>query len=130
MFPDPLPPSPLKCDLRQVPENTEAQWERSDFFAFSCCYDSLKDFYDIYEVAALKWKVSACVTPERERADGSMGECSQQALGSSSCPAGRPSSGLGIVQRHQAAQPPALPAHTRCSVLLKSIESDTPLVTM
>lgn len=106
MFPHPLPPSLLKCDHRQVRENTDAQWERSDFFAFSCCYDSLKDFYDIYEVTALKWKVSACVTPERERADGSTGECSQEAPGSSSCPAGRPGSGLGIVQGHQAAPAP------------------------
>lgn len=33
--------------------------------ASSFCSDSLKDFYDIYEVAALKWKAST-----RERARG------------------------------------------------------------
>lgn len=51
-------------------DSTEAQWEHSDFFAFSCCYDSLKDFYDIYEVADLKWKVSVHARPEREQAVG------------------------------------------------------------
>lgn len=34
---------------------------------------SLKDFYDIYEVAALKWKVGALVRPGRDQADGSTG---------------------------------------------------------
>lgn len=56
-------------------DSTGALWEHSDFFfffAFSRCYDSLKDFYDIYEVAALKWKVSVRARPEREQAVGSL----------------------------------------------------------
>lgn len=73
MSPPPFLPSPLKGDHRQVGERSEAQWGRSDFFPFSYCRDSLKDFYDIYEVAALKWKVSTRARPGRERPDGSTG---------------------------------------------------------
>lgn len=66
---------------RQVSECPEARWELSDFLAFPCCYDSLKDFYDIYEVAALKWKVSAGVRPGRERAAGSEGDEAERQRG-------------------------------------------------
>lgn len=39
---------------------TEALWECALIFFFALfAYYSLKDFHDIYEVAALKWKVGA-----------------------------------------------------------------------
>ncbi|KAF5929277.1 hypothetical protein HPG69_019298 [Diceros bicornis minor] len=49
--------TPLLSDRRQASERPEAQWERVlIFLPFHVACDSLKDFYDIYEVAALKWK--------------------------------------------------------------------------
>lgn len=58
------PPPPLEGDHRQAGvRTTEAPWERAliffFFLPFLVAYDSLEDFNDIYEVAALKWKVGA-----------------------------------------------------------------------
>lgn len=43
------------------------------FLFFYVVYDSFKDFYDIYEVVVLKWKVRVFVRLEREWVDGFMG---------------------------------------------------------
>lgn len=64
-------PSPLKLTIGGR-GRAEAQWQRVlivlfSFFFFSSFHianNSLKDFYDIYEVAALKWKVSGRAGPK------------------------------------------------------------------
>lgn len=65
------------------------------FLPFHVAYDSLKDFYDIYEVAALKWKVRAPVRLEREWADGSMGGQGREVPGGPA-PSCSKSSALGL----------------------------------
>lgn len=115
---------------RQVSECPEAWWERSDFLAFPCCLDSLKDFYDIYEVAALKWKVGAGVRPGRERAAGS-GRMRLRGSEAQPFPAGTAQlrAWHRALQGRLGPQPPYLPVHTQCSILVKSTETQTPLVT-
>lgn len=115
------PPPPLEGDRRQVGvRNTEALWERTLIFfsllPFLVAYDSLKDFHDIYEVAALKWKVGALRGGTRPTVPWE-GDEAGPALGWAPC----------IVERTGGPRP-NLPIPLQYAIPVKSPESQTPLV--
>lgn len=94
-------------------------------------YDSLKDFQDIYEVAALKWKVGALQGVTRQTVPWEGGEARRHPAVQLS-PCWDISARLGIVHWRDNRWPLALhlPVHLQCGVLVKSTESQTPLVSM
>ena len=114
------PPPPLEGDHRQAGmRTTEALWERALIFfllPFLVAYDSLKDFHDIYEVAALKWKVGAFRGGTRLTVPWEGGKAGP-ALGWAPC----------TVERTGGPQP-NLPIPLQCAVLVQSPASQTPVV--